>query len=214
MSSFPRASRGLYAIVDPAHTRGRSPIEVAEQILEGGAAVLQLRDKRDRDADTLALARELKLLCARAGVPFVVNDRADLARLADADGLHLGQEDLPIGSARAIVGSMPIGRSTHSLRQAVEAAREGSDMIGFGPVFPTATKENPAPVVGTSELASVVKAVSIPVVAIGGITLERLSEVLASGVPLVAVISAVSGADDVKAAASAFQRQAGAPRPA
>ncbi len=208
MSAFPTDARGLYAIVDPAHTLGRDPLEVADAVLEGGAAVLQLRCKSGGDAVMLGLAHELKRRCARAGVPFVVNDRADVARLVDADGLHLGQEDLSLEAARRVVGSMPVGRSTHSLTQALQAARQGHAMIGFGPVFPTATKADPAPVVGLDRLAEVVRSVAIPVVAIGGITLERVPEVGVTGAPLVAVISAVIGADDVRGAARALHRAA------
>lgn len=208
MSSFPVATRGLYAILDPAHVRGRDPLAVAEEVLEGGAAVLQLRAKTLADRELLALASEVRLLCNRAGVPFVVNDRADVARLVDADGLHLGQDDLPLLAARRVVGSMPIGRSTHSIRQALMAASEGSDLIGFGPVYATGTKENADPVVGVAELAEVVRAVSIPVVAIGGITAARMPEVLRTGVPLVAMISAVIGADDPRSAARALHQLA------
>lgn len=208
MSSFPATARGLYAILDPEHLRGRDPRAVAEQVLAGGAAVVQLRAKNLPDRDLLLLAEELRRLCRRAAVPFVINDRADLARLVDADGLHLGQDDLPLPAARRIVGSMPIGRSTHSIRQASTAANEGSDMIGFGPIFATGTKENADPVVGVAQLAEVVRIVAIPVVAIGGITMERLPEVVATGVPLVAAISAVAGADDPRGAAQAFHRVA------
>lgn len=205
MSSFPASTRGLYAILDPEHLRGRPPIEVAEQVLDGGAALLQLRAKSLADRDLLALARELRALCGRAGAPFVVNDRADVARLVDADGLHLGQDDLPLVAARRVVGSMPIGRSTHSLTQALMAADEGHDLIGFGPIYATGTKQNADPVVGPARLAEVVRSVSIPVVAIGGITIDRLPEVVDTGVPMVAVISAVVGADDPRTAASRFR---------
>jgi len=202
--AFPKDSRGLYAIVDPAQTRGRDPRDVAERILEAGPAVLQLRMKLGGDRAIVDLARDLRALCHRAGVPFVLNDRADLARLVDADGVHLGQDDLPTAAARAIVGSMPIGRSTHSLAQARAAEADGVDLIGFGPVYDTTTKLNPDPTVGVALLAEVVRSVGVPVVAIGGITPIRLREVEATGVAFVAAISAISLADDVGAASRAF----------
>src|SRR5690606_22517107 len=106
--------RGLYAIVDPAHTGARSPLALAEAIVAGGPALFQYRDKTQSDRDRLRLGRELRTLCRRAGIPFIVNDRLDLALLLGADGAHLGQEDLPIEAARRIAPSLPLGRSTHS----------------------------------------------------------------------------------------------------
>ena len=139
--------RGLYAIVDPLACGARGPVATAEAILAGGCATLQLRWKEAADRDRLALARELARLCARAGTPFVVNDRPDLARLAGADGLHLGQDDVGIDDARAIVGAMPIGRSCHSMGELASALLEGADLVALGPVFSTASKIHPSPVV-------------------------------------------------------------------
>lgn len=201
---FPLHARGLYAIVDPEHTAGRPPLAVAESILAAKPAVLQLRMKRASDREIVDLAKELRAACHRAGVPFVLNDRADLARLVDADGLHLGQDDLPTGAARRIVGAMPLGRSTHDLAQALAAVRDGADLIGFGPVFDTATKENPDPTVGLAQLAEVARAVSVPVVGIGGITKSRVPDVAAAGAQLFAVISAIGSASDPQEAARAL----------
>lgn len=203
MSSWTGA-RGLYAIVDPEHVGGRDPLEVARAILRGGCAVLQLRAKRLADRELVELARAMRALTAEQGVPFVVNDRADVARIVEADGLHLGQDDLRVSEARVLVGSMPIGLSTHDLAQAEAAVREGADLIGFGPVFPTATKENPDPVVGLDRLAQVSRRVPVPVVAIGGITADHLDSIRAAGAAFVAAISAVAGAPDPEAAARRF----------
>jgi thiamine-phosphate diphosphorylase len=204
-----RASRGLYAIIDPEHCGGRSPIEVAEAVLRGGCALLQLRAKALPDREWLALARVLASRARARSVPFVVNDRPDIAVLAEADGLHLGQEDLPIAEARKIVGPMPIGRSTHNLGQALAAVAEGADLIGFGPIFPTRSKPNPDPVVGLGCLAEVVAAVDLPVVAIGGITVANASEVRRAGAPLGAVVTAVGEASDPEAAARTLHRLLG-----
>lgn len=193
--------RGLYAIVDPDRCAGRDPVAVAHAILRGGCAVLQLRAKRLADGPRLALARQLGVVCRAAGVPFVVNDRVDLALLADADGVHLGQDDVTPPEARRIVGRMQIGVSTHSLAQALDAVRNGADLIGFGPVYETLTKDDPDPVVGIAELRQVCTQVRVPVVAIGGITRDRARECAAAGATLVAAISAVCGAEDPETAA-------------
>ncbi len=192
--------------MDPEHAPA-GPLETARAILAGGCAVLQLRFKGSDDAEHLRLARALKALAAEAKVPFVLNDRVDIALLAEADGLHLGQDDLPVAEARKLF-SGPIGLSTHDLDQAREATRLGADLIGFGPVFATGTKERPDPVVGLDLLGAVCAAVELPVVAIGGMTPERAAEAHRAGAPLVAAIGSVSRAADIRAAAEAMHRGA------
>ena len=206
--------RGLYAIVDPEHCAGREPLAVAEAILAGGCAVLQLRDKRNSPDAISALAHALAERCRAARVPFVVNDHAALAADTRAAGLHLGQSDMPIERARALLpAETAIGLSTHSLAQACDAEARGADLIGFGPIFVTRSKQQADPVVGIDALRAVRAAVRLPVVAIGGIHHENLPEVVATGVPLVAVISAVCGAADPEAAArSMHERLLAAPR--
>ena len=194
--------RGFYGILDPQHCAGPL-LETADALLEAGSAVLQLRDKRGHDRDTLQLAIALQAKCSAAGVPFVMNDRLDLALLVGADGLHLGQEDLPIEAIRPHFDGI-IGVSTHDEDQARAAIRAGADLIGFGPVFPTGSKANPDPVVGLAKLERVAANASVPVVAIGGITSERASECRRVGARLVAAISAVIGEEDPGAAAAAF----------
>jgi thiamine-phosphate diphosphorylase len=198
--------RGLYAIVDPERCGGRSPLEVAEAILRGGCAYLQLRAKSLPDRARLELARALRERARRRDVPFIVNDRPDLALLAEADGLHLGQDDLGIAEARRIVGAMPIGRSTHNLEQARAAVREGADLIGLGPIYPTRSKRNPDPVVGVERLCQVVAEVPVPVVAIGGIDASNAAAISAAGAPLAAVISAIGEAPDPESAARTLHR--------
>ena len=179
----------LYAIVD-AEVADR-PLALAFQALNGGCAIVQLRAKRLDDVSFLEVAKRVRSACAHAGVPFVVNDRADIARLVRADGLHLGQVDLSIEDARRVVGDMQIGVSTHTLEQAVTAEAEGADLLAFGPVFETKTKENPDPVVGLRTLEAVCQAVSCPVVAIGGITPENAAKTRGAGARYVAAISAL-----------------------
>lgn len=179
----------LYAIVD-AEVADR-PLALAFQALNAGCAVVQLRAKRLDDVSFLEIAKRVRSACTHANVPFVVNDRADIARLVGADGLHLGQEDLSIEDARRVVGDMQIGVSTHTLEQASKADAEGADLIAFGPIFETKTKANPDPVVGLRSLEQVCQTVSRPVVAIGGITPENAGQARRAGARYVAVISAL-----------------------
>lgn len=200
-----RGVRGFYAIVDPALCADRDPCWVAAQILEGGCALLQLRDKRPASDRGLAeLAADLLAQCAQAGVPFVINDHVALAARLGAWGAHLGQGDLPLPEARTLAPGLKLGLSTHDLLQAHAALALGADLIGFGPVFPTRSKERPDPAVGLDTLRQVCCAIPVPVVAIGGISLAELPAVIAAGATLVAAIGAVTGAPDPRAAARAF----------
>jgi thiamine-phosphate diphosphorylase len=194
--------RGLYAIVDPAFCRGRDPIAIAETILEAGCAVLQLRAKHMLEVELEALARRMLALCRAAAVPFVINDRAELARRIGAEGVQLGQTDMPLEEARALLGSeVAIGISTHDLRQARDARAGGANLIGFGPVFATRTKDAAGPVVGLERLRAVCQAVALPVVAIGGITPDNIAGVVDSGAAMAAAIGALCGADDPRGVA-------------
>jgi len=195
--------RGLYGMVDlPATAEPAAATALAGALVDGGARVLQLRMKGADAAEQLALARLLAPWCRARGVTFIVNDRVDVALAAGADGVHLGQDDLPLPAARTIVpAGFLIGVSTHDEAQARAAA--GADYIGFGPCFTTSTKQNPDPVVGLDRLARVCAASPIPVVAIGGITLDTVAAVARAGAAAAAIIRAVNAAPDVAAAARA-----------
>lgn len=194
--------RGLYAIVDPAHCGRHGPLALSQAILAGGCCALQLRSKLVTDAEYIALARPILTACRDAGVPFVVNDRVHAARQLGAAGLHLGQSDMPLSQARGIVGDLSIGLSTHDPSQARAAIAAGADLIGFGPVFDTATKDNPDATVGATCVARVSAEIQRPVVAIGGINLDRARELRRLGVQLAAVISALANAADPREEAS------------
>jgi thiamine-phosphate pyrophosphorylase len=196
--------KGLYVIVDPEHCAGRDPLWVAEQALAGGCAALQLRAKLLADGPRLRLARALKQRCADAGVPFWMNDRLDLALLCDADGLHLGQDDLPVADARRLWGSRPLGLSTHTLPQVSTAHISAVDVIGFGPIFGTRSKLNPDPAVGLTGLREACARVPRPVAAIGGIALEHAADIRKAGAAYAAVISAVCAAEQPARAARAL----------
>ena len=189
----------LYAIVDSAQTGGRPLDAVIDAMLAGGVAALQLRVK-DRPADEfLRMALTARERTARAGCLFIVNDRVDIALASRADGVHLGQEDLPLDAARPLVGDRLIGISTHSVEQAEAAERGGADYIGFGPMFPTRTKETGYASRGLSMLESVRRRVGIPIVAIGGITAENVAQTWKSGADAVAMISYLTRGDDIEA---------------
>jgi len=179
----------LYAIIDAEVAD--QPLALTFQALNAGCAIVQFRAKRLDDVAFFEIAKRMRSACTHAGVPFVVNDRADVARLVRADGLHLGQDDLSIEDARRVVGDIQIGVSTHTLEQAEAADEDGADLIAFGPVFATHTKENPDPIVGLRTLEEVCRNVSPPVVAIGGITPENAAETLQAGARYIAVISAL-----------------------
>jgi len=188
----------FYPILDPeiAARHGVDPITAAEQILEGGAKILQFRHKGFFSREVFAQLERVAELCRDAGVQFVVNDRADLAAITGA-ALHLGQDDLTPSSARRVVGlATLIGFSTHNERQLRAAAAEPANYLALGPIFGTASKQNPDPVVGIDELRRLRPLTDRPLVAIGGITLERAASVIAAGAASVAVISDLLVGDD------------------
>ena len=194
----------LYAILDPRFLRGRNLTEIACSLVRGGATCLQLRDKEAGSRDLYEEARLLKASLRSLGIPFIVNDRLDIALTVDADGLHLGEEDIPISEARRMLGRDKIlGASAASVETAIQVEKDGADYIGFGAVFPTDTKED-AQVSGLTLLSRVKQAVSIPVVAIGGIKRTNAVEVLRAGADGLAIISDLLEAEDVEARAREF----------
>jgi len=201
----------LCVITDAGLAPTRSHVAIAEAALAGGADMIQLRDKAGSLRELLPQARAIQALCRARGALFIVNDRVDLALAADADGAHVGQEDLPARSARSLLGNGRIlGVSTHSLEQAHEAQAHGADYIGFGPMFATGTKDTGYPARGLDALREIRCAVSLPVLAIGGISLENVSAVVEAGATAPAVISAVVRAADIAAAAAAFRQRVAA----
>jgi thiamine-phosphate pyrophosphorylase len=173
---------------------------LAEQLCAGSAKLLQLRVKDLPTREFLAVAREVRAICSHYECLFIVNDRADIALAIDADGVHVGQEDLPLAAVRKVVGTHKmIGVSTHDPNQAVEAERGGADYIGFGPLFGTTTKATGYTARGLDQLKEIRSLVRLPIVAIGGITAERAPLALAAGANAVAMISDLVLARDVSA---------------
>ena len=185
----------LYAITD-LKTEDPEMLKTIECALRGGVDMVQLRSKALSDRTLFELGKKIRTLTNRMKKLFIINDRVDLALALETDGVHLGQDDLPMASARRIVGKdQLIGRSTHNLKQALEAEREGADYIGFGPIFGTPTKPTYPPI-GLGQIAQVMKRVRIPVVCIGGIDRSNVAQVLQAGARRIAVVRAIFAAQD------------------
>lgn len=190
--------RGLYIVTDEQLVQGCSHIQITRESLAGGAKIIQLRDKRRSGAELLIIAKEMKSLCSRFAALFIVNDRLDIALLSGADGVHLGQDDIPISEARKIAPRpFIIGISVGTVEEAIQADKGGADYLGVGPVYPTGTKKDAGPVVGPLLIRQIREKVDLPIVAIGGINLSNTREVFEAGADSVAVISAVICSPDI-----------------
>ena len=191
---------GLYVILDTQALVGRDEVEVAGEIIQGGAKAIQLRDKQRSKGRLLPIAQKLQKLCADSGVLFIINDYLDLALCSDADGLHIGQEDLPLAAVRKeLAVDRIVGCSATTVSQAIKAEGEGADYVAVGSMFSTTTKKD-AIVVGLDMLKQTKQAVSCPLVAIGGINENNIEQVVAAGADSVAVIGAVLGKENVRVA--------------
>lgn len=189
----------LYAVTDRSWTRGRRLSGQVEEALRGGVTCVQLREKDAEEEDFLALAMEIGELCRKYQIPFLVNDNVEIALHSRADGVHVGQSDMPLKKVREILGPDKfIGVSAHNLEEALTAEREGADYLGVGAVFSTGTKPD-AEVLSRDVLRQICAAVSIPVVAIGGIQKRNMEKLAGTGVSGVALISAIFSAGDIEA---------------
>lgn len=192
----------LYAVTDRHWLNGRTLVDVVKESLDGGVTMIQLREKSLDEGKFLEEAKELQALCRERHVPFIVNDNVDIAKAMDADGVHVGQDDMATLDARAKLGpDKLIGVSAHTVEEALLAEKQGADYLGVGAVFPTSSKSDVGEM-SYETLKAICKAVSIPVVAIGGISGENVGKLAGSGICGVAVISAIYAAKDVKAAAA------------
>lgn len=191
----------LYLVTDRSYIGDRKLTTCVEEAVLGGVTMVQLREKKAPSREFYVLARQLKELLAGYQIPLIINDRLDIALAVDADGLHLGQEDLPISIARTYFGFPKIiGVSVSNVREALQAEREGANYLGAGAMFTTATKID-AKLVACEELRIIKEAVSIPVVAIGGINTENASVILQTGVDGIAVVSAILKRKDIRRSA-------------
>jgi thiamine-phosphate pyrophosphorylase len=191
----------LYGIVDLNYVAPADVRRVTEQLLSGGIDLIQLRAKKCSKIEIVRLAGEMLEITRPTKVPLILNDYPDLLREVDADGCHVGQEDYGVAAARKIAGrtgarSCIVGKSTHSVEQAIRAQAEGADYIGFGPLFATATKPT-AKAIGLADIRAVHKQVTIPIYCIGGVKLENLNDVLAAGAKRVCIVSDLLLAKDI-----------------
>jgi thiamine-phosphate pyrophosphorylase len=195
----------LYAIIDPARTTNLEPLDVADALLSAGVRLIQYRGKTDSSRFLFDVCSAMAERVHQAGGIFIVNDRADLARITGADGVHVGQDDLPVEEARRVLlAGQRVGVSTHTRTQFEEAEATSADYIAFGPIFPTGSKERPDPVVGLERLGEMHGLTRRPLVAIGGITLDNAASVIEAGADSVAVIRDLMAADDIEAQAREF----------
>lgn len=201
----PYSLSGLYIILDPSVCPARPLVQVLTAAAEAGASLFQYRNKTASMKDAYVEALALRQAAAKAGVLFIINDRCDLALAVDADGVHLGQGDLPLDLARKVMGpDKLIGISTHNPNQVREATAGKPDYLGFGPIFKPSSKQDHDPVVGLDGLRAIRRLTSLPVFAIGGIQIDQAGEVMRAGANGVAVIAAILKAPDISHAVKAF----------
>ena len=205
IAARPYSLSGLYIILDPSVCPARPLVEVLTTAAEAGASLFQYRNKTASMKEAYVEALALRRAAAKAGVLFIVNDRCDLALAVDADGVHLGQGDLPLGMAKKLMGpDKLIGISTHNPYQVREATAGKPDYLGFGPIFKPGSKQGHDQVVGLEGLCAMCSLTSLPVFAIGGIQIDQVEEVIRAGANGLAIISAILKAPDISLAVKAF----------
>jgi thiamine-phosphate pyrophosphorylase len=198
----------LYLVTDRGLSQGRSNLEIIRMAVRGGATAVQLREKEAVTREFLKEALLARAYCHEQGVAFIINDRIDIAQAVDADGVHLGQDDMPIDYARKIIGySKIIGISAFDVDEAVAAENDGADYLGVSPIFTTSTKPELEKAVGLEGLRKIRKAVKIPLVGIGSMNQTNAYDVIRAGANGVAVISGIVSADDPGQAASEIKRE-------
>ena len=197
---------GIYAITAEAFSRGRTNVAVARDMIAGGAGVIQYREKHDRKTfrDMLAECTQIRRMTREAGVLFIVNDYVEVAVITDADGVHIGQDDLPVAAVRQRIGDKCMGLSTHSPEQALAARAMGVDYIGVGPIYRTHTKEDVCAPVGLGYLEFVATTIDIPFVAIGGIKRHNIVDVVRRGARTVSLVTEIVGARDIPSTVKAL----------
>ena len=190
----------LYPVTCEKLSAGRSDIEVLEGMIRGGAGIVQLREKEYSDRDLYDLAVKFRKRTAEAGMLLIVNDRPDIALAVGADGVHVGQDNLPVAAVRSIAPELLIGASSHNLDEALRAQADGADYVNIGPIFPTGTKEGIKKLLGPEAVAAIGPHLSVPFTVMGGINGSNITQVLANGARRVAVVTAVTLAPDIGAA--------------
>ena len=197
----------LYPVTCERLSAGRSNLQVLDQLIRGGARIVQLREKEYTTRDFYNMALKFREATHRAGMLLIINDRIDIAMAVQADGVHLGQDDLPISAARALAPDLLIGASTHSLEEALRAEEEDADYVNIGPIFPTSTKADVEKFLGADAIASIGSRLRGPFTVMGGINSSNLDSVLAKGARRVAMVTAVTQAPDIARAVSDLRRR-------
>ncbi len=192
----------LYLVTDRNLSQGRSIIEVVKSAVNGGVTIVQLREKSATTLDFYQSAKQIKSFLDKKGIPLIINDRIDIALAVDADGVHLGQDDMPLPIARKVLGKDKIiGISVNNVEEAKRAEQESADYLGLSPVFPTPTKTDTSEPIGIERIPAIRNAVSIPLVGIGGLNIHNAAEVIKAGCDGIAVVSAIVSAENPEIAA-------------
>jgi thiamine-phosphate pyrophosphorylase len=193
-------SEGIYGITAERFSKGRTNLEVVEEMIRGGVTTVQYREKKHlKDVGQMYVeCQQIRELTRKHGITFIINDHVDLALLVDADGVHVGQEDLPVEAVRRLIGDEKIiGLSTHNPEQAKQAVAVGADYIGVGPIFTTETKENVCAAVGLEYLEHIAANCSLPFVAIGGIKEHNIGDIVARGAKTICLVTEIVGSKDI-----------------
>ncbi len=198
----------LYPVTCERLSAGRSDLEILEAVMRGGAKIVQLREKERSAGELYRLGLKFREITSRAGVLLILNDHVDIALAVEADGVHLGRTDLPIAAARRLAPELLIGASAHSLEEALEAEREGADYVNIGPIFPTRTKEVDS-FLGPAAIRAIAPHLKLPFTVMGGINATNIGQVIAEGARRVAVVTAVTQAEDVAGAAALLREKIG-----
>jgi thiamine-phosphate pyrophosphorylase len=196
----------IYPVTCERLSNGRSDLEVLEGLIEGGAKIVQLREKGLCERDFFRLAEKFRKRTAEAGMLLVINDRVDVAIATGADGVHLGQDDFPVPAAVKIAPDLLVGASSHNLEEALRAQEEGADYVNIGPIFPTGTKEGVGRFLGPEAIEEIAPKLRIPFSVMGGIKESNIGRVLAMGATRVAVVTAITQAPDIAEAVRSFRR--------
>jgi len=189
----------IYPVTCERLSSGRSNLEVLKAVIQGGARIIQLREKEYSGKKIYDLALKFREITTKAGVLLIINDHVDIAMAVEADGVHLGQDDFPLYAAREIAPELLIGASTHSLPEAIQAQKEGADYINIGPIFPTGTKEGIERFLGPEAIAAISPRIDVPFTVMGGISESNIDQVLTNGAQRVAMVTAITQAPDITA---------------
>ncbi|MCP3968006.1 MAG: thiamine phosphate synthase [Lentisphaerae bacterium] len=195
----------IYPVISSEFTAGRDVIDVLKSIAVGGAKIVQIREKNKSKIEVYKLALEYRRITAEHNMLLIINDHVDIALAVDADGVHLGQDDLPVSAARPIAPELILGCSSHDIQEATEAEASGADYVNVGPIYPTGTKAVPCGVVGIEMLEAIKPHISIPFTVMGGIKEHHLSELFAVGATKIAMVTEITQAEDVTAKVNALR---------